>query len=317
MHWKEMWWGQREIIYFQDVTFVILKFTFIKLSHWCLKSDKRMKKLQSDCVFFLVYVKSLLIVITVLIYGKSMQPHWKDFSLSLGKKIGKKFQARWLLHSRLPVNRGWDGISNSLAGQHHICTTQVPVVVITHYCHLRGICQQQMNGRKEETKIVITRNNHSNTVAVRTATKLLLKSRYVCLCESVWVFLHWTASFSGKLSGFSRVLCATTQLMSLPLSSGLGTIRYSLLMVTVLSALILDTAVALPFAVVTHLTWEAGRPLAESQRATTTWLVPASTVTMDAAFWGLAGAWKGWWENWRWRERALERWLNNAKIDWV
>lgn len=75
--------------------------------------------------------------------------------------------------------------------------------------------------------------------------------------------------------------------------------RYSLLMVTVLSALTLDTAVALPLAVVTHLTWEAGRPSTESQRATTTGLVPASTVTMDAEFWGLAGGWKDWWENGR------------------
>lgn len=160
-----------------------------------------------------------------------------------------------------------------------------------------------MNGRKEETKIAISRNNHSNTVAVWATKKLIVKSRYVCLCEPVWVLLHWTASFIGKLSGFSRVLCVTTQLMSLPLSSGLGTIRYSLLMVTVLSALILDTSVALPFAVVTHLTWAAGRPLTESQRATTTRLVPASTVTMDAVFWGLAGGWKDWWENGRWRER--------------
>lgn len=64
--------------------------------------------------------------------------------------------------------------------------------------------------------------------------------------------------------------------------------RYSLVMVTVLSAPALDTIVPLPLAVVTHEIWAAGRPSKDSQRATTTGLVPASTVTMEAEFWGLA-----------------------------
>lgn len=96
--------------------------------------------------------------------------------------------------------------------------------------------------------------------------------------------LHRTASFNGKLSGLTWVLCATTQLMSLPLSAAVGTMRYSLLTVTVLSAPGLDTVVALPPAVVTQEIWAAGRPSTDSQRATTTGLVPASTLTMEAEF---------------------------------
>lgn len=92
------------------------------------------------------------------------------------------------------------------------------------------------------------------------------------------------ASFSGKLSALSCVLCTTTQLMSFPLSAAVGTIMYSLLTVTVLLAPGLDTVVALPLAVVTQEIWAAGRPSIESQRATTTGLVPASTVTMEAEF---------------------------------
>lgn len=79
--------------------------------------------------------------------------------------------------------------------------------------------------------------------------------------------------------------------MSLPLSAAVGTMRYSLLTVTVSSVPGLDTVVALPFAVVTQEILAAGRPSADSQRATTTGLVPASTVTKEAEFWGLADGW--------------------------
>lgn len=57
---------------------------------------------------------------------------------------------------------------------------------------------------------------------------------------------------------------------------------------TVLLAPALDTVVALPFAVVTQEILAAGRPFKDSQRATTTFLAPASTVTVEAVFWGLA-----------------------------
>ncbi len=96
--------------------------------------------------------------------------------------------------------------------------------------------------------------------------------------------LHCTASFKGKLSGLTWVLCATTQLMSFPLSAAVGTMRYSLVTVTVLSAPGLDTVVALPLAVVTQDILAAGRPSTDSQRATTAGLVSASTVTTEAEF---------------------------------
>ena len=63
---------------------------------------------------------------------------------------------------------------------------------------------------------------------------------------------------------------------------------YSLVTVTVLSLPGLDTDVPLPLAVVTQEIWAAGRPSTDSQRATTTGLVPATSVTIEAAFWGLA-----------------------------
>lgn len=104
----------------------------------------------------------------------------------------------------------------------------------------------------------------------------------------MWGVLHCTASFMGKLSALTWVLCATTQLMSLPLSAAVGTMRYSLVIVTVLSAPGVDTVVPLPLAAVTQEISAAGRPFRDSQRATTTGLVPASTVTVEAEFWGLA-----------------------------
>lgn len=72
------------------------------------------------------------------------------------------------------------------------------------------------------------------------------------------------------------------------MSAAVGTKWYSLLTVTVLSVPGFDTVVALPFAVVTQEIWATGRPSTDSQRATTTGLVPASTVTMEAEFRGLA-----------------------------
>lgn len=88
----------------------------------------------------------------------------------------------------------------------------------------------------------------------------------------------------GKVSGLSRVLCSTTQLRSFPLSAAVGIMRYSLLIVTVLSDPGLDTVVSLPLAVVTHLILAAGRPSTDSQRATTAILDSATTVTMEAEF---------------------------------
>lgn len=79
--------------------------------------------------------------------------------------------------------------------------------------------------------------------------------------------------------------------MSFPLSAAVGTMRYSLLTVTVLSVPGLVTVVALPLAVDTQVIPAAGRPSTDSQRATTTGLVPAATVTMEAEFWGLADGW--------------------------
>lgn len=115
------------------------------------------------------------------------------------------------------------------------------------------------------------------------------------IISAVCGVLHWTASFIGKLSGLTWVLCVTTQLMSFPLSVAVGTMRYSLLIVTVLSAPGLDTVVPLPLAVVTQEIWAAGRPSKDSHRATTTGLVPASTVTTVAEFWGLADGWMDGW----------------------
>lgn len=76
--------------------------------------------------------------------------------------------------------------------------------------------------------------------------------------------------------------------MSFPLSAAVGIMEYSLVTVIVLSAADLDTVVPLPLAVVTQEIVAAGRPLTDSQRATTTGAVPAFTVTMEAEFSGLA-----------------------------
>lgn len=43
---------------------------------------------------------------------------------------------------RLPQDRERDGVCSCLTGEHHICPTQVPIIVVTHYCHLRGVCRK-------------------------------------------------------------------------------------------------------------------------------------------------------------------------------
>lgn len=101
------------------------------------------------------------------------------------------------------------------------------------------------------------------------------------------------ASFIRKLSGLAWVRWDTKQLMSLPLSAAVGTSMYWLDTVTVLSAPAVEAEVALPLTAVTHVIWAAGRPSADSQRATTTGLAPAATVeaitvTPEAEFLGLA-----------------------------
>ena len=54
--------------------------------------------------------------------------------------LGKRYRQRvnntkkkMFWYSRLPQDRGWDGVSGSLAGEHHICTAHVPIIVITNY----------------------------------------------------------------------------------------------------------------------------------------------------------------------------------------
>ena len=102
--------------------------------------------------------------------------------------------------------------------------------------------------------------------------------------------VHSITSFMGKVSGLVSVRCDTSQLMSLPLSAGVGTNQYSLFTVTVLSELsVFIGVVPLPPTEVTQGMVAGGRPLADSQRATTTGAVPACTVTVEAVFEGLAG----------------------------
>lgn len=107
----------------------------------------------------------------------------------------------------------------------------------------------------------------------------------------VWLksILHSTTSFIGKLSGWAMVRCDTTQVMSLPLSVGWGASMYSLWTVTVLSGLfVFGGVVAFPLSVVDQEMDAAGRPLNDSQRATTTGVLLAVTVTVLAVFLGLA-----------------------------
>lgn len=101
--------------------------------------------------------------------------------------------------------------------------------------------------------------------------------------------LHSTESLTGKTQGRSCVLCSTRQVTSLPLSSGVGTSRYSLRTVTVPSGPLVVLVEWLPPTDASHLTVAAGLPSADSHRATTSDLEPAWTVTTLAEFLGLAG----------------------------
>lgn len=93
----------------------------------------------------------------------------------------------------------------------------------------------------------------------------------------------------GKVSGLFSVRCVTVQLISLPLSSGVGVSMYWLRMVTVLSELsTLTGADPLPLRAVFQVRVAGGRPLADSQLATATGDSPAGTVMIVAAFEGLA-----------------------------
>lgn len=102
--------------------------------------------------------------------------------------------------------------------------------------------------------------------------------------------VHWIASFMAKLSGLVSVRCDTMQLISLPLSAGVGVRMYSLRTVTVLSELsVLTGAEPLPLRAVAQVMVAGGRPLADSHRATATGDLPAGTVMVEAEFTGLAG----------------------------
>lgn len=102
--------------------------------------------------------------------------------------------------------------------------------------------------------------------------------------------IHWITSFMGKLSDLVSVRCDTMQLISLPLSAGVGVRKYSPRTVTVLSELsVLTGADPLPLRAAVQVTVAGGRPLADSQRATATGEVPAGTVMVEAEFTGLAG----------------------------
>lgn len=83
----------------------------------------------------------------------------------------------------------------------------------------------------------------------------------------------------GKVSGLDSVRCDTSQVMSLPLSAAVGMSMYSLRTVTVLSELSVVTgAELLPFRAVIQVMLAGGRPLADSQLATETGVLPADTV---------------------------------------
>lgn len=75
--------------------------------------------------------------------------NWKeaggwDGSGGEGKELRKT--QRLEIHrrnSRLPLNRGGGGVSFGLAGEHHVGSTHVPVVVVAHDSHLRGIWREK------------------------------------------------------------------------------------------------------------------------------------------------------------------------------
>lgn len=57
-------------------------------------------------------------------------------------------------NSRLPLDHGGGGVSFGLTGEQHIGSTHVPVVVIAHDSHLRGIWREkkQEDGGSERYK---------------------------------------------------------------------------------------------------------------------------------------------------------------------
>lgn len=60
-------------------------------------------------------------------------------------------------NSRLPLNHGGGGVSFGLAGEQHIGSTHVPVVVVAYDRHLRGIWrgkQRKDGGKKKIMKLV-------------------------------------------------------------------------------------------------------------------------------------------------------------------
>lgn len=86
-------------------------------------------------------------------------------------------------------------------------------------------------------------------------------------------------------------------------------------MFTVLLTPGLDTCEALPLAVVSQVIWAAGRPFADSQRATTTGLAPSTTVTTEAKFWGLADGWIDAKMEGGFRDTMAEGRLKDAELD--
>lgn len=55
-------------------------------------------------------------------------------------------------YSRFPGDRGRNGVPGGLAGQHHVGSTHVPVVVVACNRHLRGVWgrEGQMGDRRGE-----------------------------------------------------------------------------------------------------------------------------------------------------------------------
>lgn len=59
-------------------------------------------------------------------------------------------------YSHLPGDVERHGVGSGLAGEHHICATHIPVIVIADYCHLRGIWRRDRwmsEGRRKREKI--------------------------------------------------------------------------------------------------------------------------------------------------------------------
>lgn len=61
----------------------------------------------------------------------------------IGKMARNLMVGFHLQNSRLPLNRGGGGVSFGLAGQQHVGSTHVPVVVVAHDSHLRGVWREK------------------------------------------------------------------------------------------------------------------------------------------------------------------------------